>query len=94
VKLLATSKAEQNEAAFDPWTVVHFAAGLAAGLAGVPAPVVAAAAVGYELVENRLEQHPSAQRLFGTVGPESPANVGADLAVTAIGWWLGRRWNR
>lgn len=93
MKILAKNRSEQNEAAMDPWTVVHFAAGLALGLTRAPASWVAAGAVAYELVEQVLERRELGEELFHVAGPESPANVVVDLAVLAGGYWLGERWS-
>ena len=94
MRILATRKEHQNSAAVDPWTVVHFAAGLALGLMEVPRGPTVAAAVAYELVEQLLERHEVGQELFETSGPEKPVNAVVDVAVLALGHDLGRRWNR
>lgn len=93
MKLVATRKDEQNQAALDPWTVVHFASGLAAGLVGVPRAVSFPAAVLYEVVEQYAERTPAGQDFFEAAGPERLPNVAVDLAVFALGQWLGERWN-
>jgi hypothetical protein len=36
MRIVATEKAHQNRAVVDPWTVVHFASGLALGLVNAP----------------------------------------------------------
>lgn len=94
MKLVATSKPDQNRAAIDPWTAVHLSAGLAAGLMEIPRTSAFGAAVGYEVVEQLFERHDTGKEFFKTTGPEQPANVVVDLAVFALGHWLGRRWNR
>lgn len=94
MKLVATSKPDQNRAAVDPWTAVHFSAGLAAGLMEISRTSAFTAAVAYEVVEQIFERHDAGQELFETTGPEHPANAVVDLAVFALGHWLGRRWNR
>jgi hypothetical protein len=93
MKLLATRKRQQNRAAVDPWTAVHFAAGLAAGLMDVPRNVSLPAAVLYEIAEQYLERTRWGKELFETEGPESLPNVALDLAVFAAGQWAGERWN-
>lgn len=94
MKLVATSKTEQNKAVLDPWTVVHFAAGLASGLVEAPLRVTLPLAVLYELVEHRLELSDFGKDLFETSGPEAIPNALVDVAVFAAGHELGRRWNR
>lgn len=94
MKLVADRKAEQNSAAVDPWTLVHFSAGLALGLVEAPLERVLGAAVAYELVEQYAERREWGQDFFETSGPEHPANALVDLGVLALGHWLGRRWNR
>lgn len=93
MKILAKNRSEQNRAAIDPWTVVHFAAGLALGLTRAPASWVAGAAVAYEVVEQVVERQEWGEDLFNVAGPESPANMVVDLAVLAGGYWLGERWS-
>lgn len=94
MRLLATRKKHQNIAAVDPWTVVHFAAGLAAGLVEMPRRPVLGMAVAYEVIEQILERREVGQELFETSGPEKAANAVVDVAVLAVGHELGRRWNR
>ena len=94
MRLVATRKPHQNQAAADPWTVVHLAAGLAAGLMELPFPWVMGVATGYEAVEQVFERTETGKEFFETSGPEHPANAVVDLAVFALGHWLGRRWNR
>lgn len=91
--LVARRKSDQNLAAVDPWTAVHLAAGLAAGLVGTRFVPAMAVAVGYEVGEQVAESTGSGQRFFKTSGPESPANVVVDLLVFAVGWKLGKAWN-
>lgn len=92
--LVAKTKADQNHAAIDPWTVVHFGSGLALGLVEAPAGATAMLGVGYELAEQLFEDSEFGQRFFKTSGSETLGNVFVDLTVYGIGWWLGRRWNR
>ena len=94
MKLIATKKSEQNVAAVDPWTLVHFSTGLALGLMDVPPVRAFGAAAGYEVVEQWVERQEWGQDLFETHRPESAANAFVDLAVFAAGHWLGGRWNR
>lgn len=93
MKLLATEKSEQNRAAVDPWTVVHFSTGLALGLMDVTLTKALGASLGYEVVEQYAERHRWGQDLFETSGPESLPNAAVDMAAFAAGHWLGGRWN-
>lgn len=94
MKLVATKKSQQNRAVLDPWSVVHFAAGLAAGLTEIDRATAVSAAVAYELVEQDLERRELGQELFETSGPETVANAVADVVLFAAGHVLGRLWNR
>jgi hypothetical protein len=93
MKLLATRKPEQNQAAVDPWTAVHLATGLAAGLMAVPRNVSLPAAVLYEIAEQYIERTRWGKEFFETEGPESLPNVALDLVAFAVGQWAGERWN-
>lgn len=93
MKIIAREKSEQNQAAIDPWTVVHLAAGLAAGLMNVPLAGALAASVAYEVAEQFFERERWGQKLFATSGPESPPNAVVDTAVFFVGHVLGRLWN-
>ena len=93
-RLLATRKHHQNASVADPWTVVHFAAGLAAGLMDLSFARVMAAAVAYEVVEQAFERHPVGQDFFRTSRPEHLLNAALDVGVFALGHALGTRWNR
>lgn len=92
--LIATKKSEQNQGAIDPWTVVHFSMGLAAGLMKLPFVPVMTAAVAYELIEHTFEDSEYGKEFFDISGPENGANVVVDLAVFVLGYWLADRWNR
>jgi len=94
MKLVARSKKDQNRAALDPWTVVHFGNGLAMGLMDVPRRWSLVAAVTYEVLEQVVERQEWGQEVFATSRPESAANALFDVAVFAAGHWLGARWNR
>ena len=94
MKIFATEKAEQNRAAVDPWTIVHFALGLASGLVNAPLRVTLSLAVLYEVAEYALESREVGQELFDTSGPEAIQNAAVDVAVFTVGHELGRRWNR
>jgi len=94
MRIIATRKEHQNKAAIDPWTVVHFATGLALGLMEVRRAPVIAAAIGYELAEQGFERLEAGQHFFHTSGPEGATNAVIDVVVLTLGHELGRRWNR
>ena len=93
MKLVATRKAEQNRAVVDPWTVVHFATGLAAGLVQMPRAWAVTAAVAYELAEQYAERRDWGQEFFETSQEESIPNATMDLVVFAAGHYLAELWN-
>jgi hypothetical protein len=93
VELVATEKAEQNRAVIDPWTVVHFASGLALGLVNAPLKWWLPIATAYEVAEQVFERSDVGKEFFDTRGPEAVPNALVDLAVFAVGHELGRRWN-
>ena len=93
MRLLATRKSRQTRAVLDPWTVVHFSAGLAAGLTRIPLRWVLAGAVAYEVVEQVLERKRIGQEAFNTSGPETTPNALMDVAVCVAGHRLGELWN-
>lgn len=82
MKLIAKSKRDQNEAWVDPWTLVHFGAGLAFALAGRPKWPSMAAAAAFEVVEQLSEKK-----------PESLGNAAVDLAVFYAGFVAGEKFN-
>ncbi len=94
MRFLARRKAQQNVAAVDPWSAVHLAAGLAAGLMNIPLRWTLSAGAAYEAVEQVFERHPVGQEVFETSRPERWENMLVDLAVLVIGHRLGRWWNR
>jgi hypothetical protein len=93
LQLIATRKSEQNEAVVDPWTAVHFAAGLALGLVRFPFVHAVIGAALYEGAEQVMERSKVGQEAFHTSGPEIPMNAVVDIAVLALGHWLGTVWN-
>lgn len=93
MKVVATRKDQQNKAVADPWTLVHFSAGLAIGLMGIPLRWTLPAAVAYEFVEQLLERKRFGQELFKTSGPEHVGNAMLDVGVFAAGHRLGEAWN-
>lgn len=94
MKLIASRKADQNRAAVDPWTVVHFAAGMAFGLMNVRLDHAIGASVTYEIAEQVVQRFEWGQELFDTSGPETLPNSLVDSAVYLAGYRLGRMWNR
>ena len=94
MKIVATEKAEQNRAVVDPWTVVHFASGLALGLVNQPLRWWLPVAATYEVLEHYFEASDVGQEVFDTSGPEIVPNAVLDLLVFAAGHQLGRLWNR
>ena len=94
MRLIATTKGEQNRAALDPWTVVHLATGMALGLMNLPLGRCLAAALAYEVAEQYAERRDWAQGLFETEGPESLPNAVVDMVAFAVGHWVGSTWNR
>ena len=93
MRLIATRKSDQNRTGLDPWTIVHFSAGLALGLVNAPLRWALTAAVAYEFAEQVVERQRWGQKLFATSGPEAVLNAVLDTAVFAAGHDLGRRWN-
>lgn len=94
LKIVATTKSEQNTAVLDPWTVVHFASGLVSGLVDAPLRVTLPLAVLYEMAEQAIESGEVGQEVFETTGPETLPNAVVDVGVFVLGHVLGRRWNR
>lgn len=94
MKIVATEKAEQNRAALDPWTLVHFASGLALGLVDAPLKLWLPLATAYEVAEHYLEKSDAGKELFETSGPEVVPNAVLDLVVFAAGHQLGKLWNK
>jgi hypothetical protein len=94
MKIVATNKDEQNSALIEPWTAVHFAAGLGAGLLAIPFKISLGASILYEIVEQLVERSKTGQRIFGSTHPEKLGNALFDIAVFAIGWYGGYRWNQ
>lgn len=90
---LATRKSQQNSATADPWTLVHFSAGLAMGMMNAPFWPSMLAATAYEVVENRFEHSEFGKKLFNISGPEILSNAVLDVIVFGAGWYAGQRWN-
>lgn len=92
--IIARTKADQNQAWVDPWTLVHFSTGLATSMMNLPRGWMLAAAVLYELGEQVFERDSIGQRFFGVSGPESLTNAFIDVLVFAGGQYLGTLWNQ
>ncbi|MGA7617665.1 MAG: hypothetical protein WBX15_21070 [Thermoanaerobaculia bacterium] len=93
MKLVARRKAEQNQAAIDPWTLIHLTSGLAMGLVDIRFRTAMTLSVGYEIIEQFAQRRGWGQALFNVSGPESIPNSVVDVVVFAAGHWLGTRWN-
>lgn len=93
MKPIATEKSQQNRAALDPWTAVHFSSGLALGLMEVPLVPALGLSLVYEAAEQVLERRDVGKDLFETSGPESLSNALVDVLVMVAGHRLGRLWN-
>jgi len=91
--LVAFGKPDQNLAPVDPWTVVHFSAGLASGLVDMPLWQLLAVSVGYEIAERSFQKEAPVRKFFRVSQPESAANAAVDVGVAVVGWYLGRRYN-
>lgn len=91
--LVAQSKAQQNRAVLDPWSLVHLSFGLATGLMDWRLRNLLLVATAYEAVEQVAERTGVGQRFFKTSGPENYANSAADVVLAVAGWYLGRTWN-
>ena len=94
MKIIATEKAEQNRTVADPWTVVHFATGLALGLVDAPLRWWLPVAATYEVAEHYIEKTEAGKEFFKASRAEVIPNALLDLAVFAAGHQLGRLWNR
>lgn len=93
MKIIATTKSEQNRMPVDPWTAVHIGAGLAFGLMNVPRAWAAGAAIGYEVAEQVFERYEWGKTLFATSGPEVISNAVVDTVVFMAAHRLGELWN-
>ena len=92
--IFARTKGDQNRAVLDPWSAVHFGVGLAAGLVALPIGWAFVPAVLYEIIEGEAELDPNVRSFFKVSQPETLENQAADLAVFAIGYVVGQRWNK
>lgn len=86
------AKYRKGEDAFDGWTWVHFASGLALGLIGVKWRWALALLIGFEALEALLRRvkKQGGQGLFEY---ESWKNIGLDVAAGLIGYGMGRKPN-
>jgi hypothetical protein len=75
----------------DPYSLLHYSAGLATGLGGVaPIKAIVGAALA-DLAFSYLYQRPTG--LFRKTEVEPPINKVADIALFALGNYMGRRWS-
>lgn len=93
MRVVATEKAQQNAATADPWTIVHFAAGLALGLMDAPFRSSVAAAIAYEGAEQIFERQDWGKTFFRTSGPEILSNAVLDVVIFVAGHRMGTWWN-
>ena len=90
MKLYAKSRSEQ--AVTDPYSVLHYSAGLATGLGGIGALEAVLGAVVLDIVWSALfKSQPTG--LLRKSENEPPINKVADIALFALGNYMGRRWN-
>ena len=94
MRLVATRKAHQNQAAIDPWSFVHLGSGLALGLMNMPRRLAIVGSIAYEIVEQVAERRQWGKYLFHSSGPESLPNAIVDVLMVALGHRLGEAWNR
>jgi hypothetical protein len=92
MKLVALHHEEQNYALFDPWSVVHFAAGMFFGLVRVGFWPSLGLAVGYEAFEQFAERQSWGEKIFTTSGAETRSNIATDIGLFAVGWWLTNKY--
>ena len=92
--LVATRKSDQNLALIDPWTLVHAAVGLAAGLMGFSTTAAIGGAVAYEFLERPLERAEFGKNLFNVSKPETVGNQVVDVIAFALGHAAGQAWNQ
>lgn len=77
-----------NTKFFDRFSLVHAAWGAVFELARIPAPVAIGAAVGFELVENRLKK--AYAPMFPDDAPDGWQNSTGDVVSLAAGYYLAR----
>lgn len=94
MRIFARDKQEQNLAAVDPWTLVHFSAGLALGLIDFPVRWALSASLVYEAAEQVFERKRWGQRFFKISRAESLPNAILDSTLFLVGHRLGTRWNQ
>lgn len=94
MRIIAREKAEQSVALVDPWTAVHFSSGLGFGLMNVGFWPSMAVNVGYEVLEYHFQRDKRGIEFFQVSQPENPSNSVTDMLVFALGWYLGRKWNK
>lgn len=75
----------------DPWTAVHFASGLATGLAEAPLGVAVVSAIAFDVAFGYLTQRKSG--LLRGIGEDPAINKVVDIACFALGNYWGRKWS-
>ena len=82
--------------ALDRWSIMHFAVGVGAQQIGMSAPWYIAAAVAYEIYEQKYETNEDGTRnIFKNSGPESALNAVSDIGVGVAGYYLSQKfWSR
>lgn len=76
-----------NANAIDRFTFVHAAVGGVCGASGLPFPLVAFGAVGWELVERPLKDR--FPNMFPHSTQDTTVNALFDALAVMGGWWLG-----
>lgn len=89
MKLFAGNRHQQGLT--DPWSAVHFSAGLTTGLADVPMMQAVVFAVLTDAAIGWVTQ--SRSGLLKRLDDEPAANKVIDILLFAVGNQLGRRWN-
>lgn len=81
----------QESAMLDPYSLIHYSAGLATGLGKVkPGRALIGAAV-VDFVFSYLFEAPTG--LYRKTGVEPPINKVADIGLFMLGNYMGRRWS-
>ena len=84
------AKHKYDQAITDPYSVLHFSAGMATGLGEVGMVKALLGAVVVDFAYSKFYGKPTG--LFSKTGWEPPVNKVADVALFALGNYLGRRW--
>lgn len=87
--LRVRSLGEVNSDAVDPWSIVHFLTGVAAGQV-VSFPVYLGLATAYEVAEYAHE-YPKGSAIFGSKRPESMTNIVMDMILGTLGYMIAQK---